>query len=74
MKIAPRTNVDPAIRSGRPVIKGTRVPVETVLARLAAGMSPEEIASEYEITVEDVRAAVGYAASIVAGEEIRVVA
>jgi uncharacterized protein (DUF433 family) len=42
------------------------------LHELANGMSPEEIAEEYGITVEDVRSAVRYAAAIVANETIYV--
>ena len=72
MEIAPRITVDPDIRFGKPVIAGTRVPVELVVAKLAGGMTAEEVAEEYEITPQDVRAALGYAASILADEEVRV--
>jgi uncharacterized protein (DUF433 family) len=37
MEIAPRIVVDQAVRFGRPVIRGTRVPVATVIAKLAGG-------------------------------------
>ncbi len=66
VEIAPRIVVDEKVCFGKPVIKGTRVPVVLVLHELANGMTPEEIANEYGITVEDVRAAVRYAASVVA--------
>ena len=62
-EIAPRITVDSAVRFGKPVIAGTRVPVELVIAKLAGGMSAEEAADEYEISLQDVRAALGYAAS-----------
>jgi len=55
---------------GKPVIKGTRVPVVVVSHESANGLSHEEIAEEYGITVEDVRAAVRYAVAIVANETI----
>jgi uncharacterized protein (DUF433 family) len=48
------------------------VPVVVVLHELANGMSPEEIADEYGITVDDVRAAIRYAASVIANETIYV--
>lgn len=71
IQLAPRIVVDPAIRSGRPVIEGTRVPVELIVAKLAGGMSAEEVAREYDITTEDIRAAPSYAAHILASDEIR---
>ena len=51
-EIAPGIVIDPKVRFGKPVIKGTRVPVELVIAKLAGGMSPQEVAEEYEITNE----------------------
>jgi uncharacterized protein (DUF433 family) len=62
--------VDHRIRSGRPLIKGTRVPVETVLGRLAGGMSVREVADEYGVRPKDVRAAIAYAAELVADEKV----
>ena len=59
--IAPRIVVDPAVRFGKPVIQGTRVPVGLVVAKLAGGMTTDEVAREYEITSEDVQAALSYA-------------
>jgi uncharacterized protein (DUF433 family) len=74
IEIAPRIVVDPAVRFGKPVIQGTRVPVGLVVAKLAGGMTTDEVSREYEITLEDVRAALSYAAQLVAEEEIRAVA
>jgi len=71
IELAPRIVVDPAIRFGKPVIQGTRVPVELVLAKLGGGMDFSEVAEEYELAVEDIRAALSYAAKLVASEEIR---
>jgi uncharacterized protein (DUF433 family) len=70
-EIAPRIVVDPAIRFGKPVIQGTRVPVETVIGKLAGGMAPEDVADEYDITLDDVRAALGYAAHVLSTEDVR---
>jgi uncharacterized protein (DUF433 family) len=72
-EIAPRIDVDPGVRFGKPVIRGTRVPVDLVIGKLAGGMKPEEIAREYEITLEDIQAALGYAASVLETEEVRAV-
>ncbi len=70
--IAPRIAVDPAVRFGKPVIEGTRVPVAIVVGAVAAGDSLEEVAHEYSITVEDVRAALSYAAKRGEDEDVRV--
>lgn len=53
-----RIVIDPEIRHGKPIIKGTRVPVEVILGSLAGGMEIREIASEYGIKKEDVQAAI----------------
>ena len=58
------------ILAGKPVIKGTRVPVELVLGKLAGGMSVEEVIYEYYLSIEGVRAALGYAAQQLAEEVI----
>jgi len=65
--------IDDKIHFGKPVIKGTRVPVELVIAKLAGGMTFEEIQEEYQISREDVLAALNYAAKTLSGEEIRVI-
>jgi uncharacterized protein (DUF433 family) len=68
---APRNTVAPGVRFGKPVIVGTRVPVELVIGKLAAGMTVAEVAVEYNLTEENVRAALGYAVRILASEEVR---
>ena len=71
--IAPRITVDEAVRFGRPVIEGARVPVELVIGKLAGGMSIESVCEEYELTHEDVFAALSYAASVLAEERVRAI-
>jgi uncharacterized protein (DUF433 family) len=71
MKDAPRIVLDERIQAGKPVIAGTRVPVEVVLGVLAAGESMDRIMDEYRIQREDILAAIAYAASLVSGEDIR---
>ncbi|MHB1131832.1 MAG: DUF433 domain-containing protein [Chloroflexota bacterium] len=73
-QLAPRIVIDPAVRFGRPVIEGTRVPVATIIAKLAGGMSEQQVCEEYEVTISDVRAALSYAASVLAAEEMREIA
>jgi len=66
-----RITIDPKIMFGKPVIKGTRVPVELVLRKIAAGMSDREILAHHpHLTVEDTRAAAAFAADYLANEEI----
>jgi len=73
VEIAPRITVDEQVRFGKPVIKGTRVPIDLVLGKLAGGMSFEEVMKEYELTQEDILAALDYAAKLVAQEEVRII-
>jgi uncharacterized protein (DUF433 family) len=70
-EIAPRIVVDEAILAGKPVIQGTRVPVEVVIGQLGAGLSIDEVCSEYGLKKEDVLASLSYAAQTLANEEIR---
>ena len=65
-----RIVVDPKVMAGKPVIKGTRITVDNILELLAAGMKPEEIAEDYNISLEDIRAALLYAAKVLSREEI----
>lgn len=62
---------DPSIMMGKPVIKGTRIPVETILRRLGAGDSEQVILTDHpRLTIEDIRAAQAFAADHLAGEDI----
>ena len=60
IELAPCIIVDPEIRFGKPVIEGTRVPVELVVGKLGGGMSMDEVMDEYALTREDVLAALSY--------------
>lgn len=55
---------DPAICHGKACIKGSRVLVSVILDNLADGESMNDIASTYQITADDVRAAIQYAAEL----------
>ncbi|HDN79784.1 MAG TPA: DUF433 domain-containing protein [Chloroflexi bacterium] len=66
-----RIVIDPKICHGKPCIRGTRIMVTVILDNLAEGMTPEEIVAEYPpLTIEDVRAAIAYAAMLAREEEI----
>jgi uncharacterized protein (DUF433 family) len=67
-QIALGITVDPKVRFGKPVIEGTRVPVELVIGQLAGGMTMEEVAQEYDLTLDDLRAALKYAAGVLAAQ------
>jgi len=73
MEIFDRITIDENVRFGKPVIKGTRVPVDLILGKLASGMSYEEVMSEYEITKEDILAVLKYAAEVLSTEEVKVI-
>ena len=64
-----RIVIDPNIQHGKPVIRGTRVPVARILEGLGGGMSIQEVMGEYEITQEDVRAALSFAGDLIEKEE-----
>ena len=52
-----RITLDPEVRSGKPVIRGTRITVTDILEYLAGGMSPEEIVADFpDLSPDDVRA------------------
>lgn len=73
MEIAARITADEKVRFGKPVIKGTRVPVDLILGKLAGGMTYEEVMAEYGLAKEDILAALQYASDHLANEEIKAV-
>lgn len=57
---------DPDILAGKPVVRGTRIPVELVLAKLAANLDLGELFADYpRLSVDDVRACLDYARELV---------
>ena len=66
-----RIIVDPHILVGKPVVKGTRIPVELVLKRLSQDLDMQTIFEAYpRLTEADVKACLAYAEALVEGEEI----
>ena len=55
-----RIVLDPAVSHGKPVIRGTRIPVTVVVGSLAGGMTFEEVQHEYDVTADDIRAALRF--------------
>jgi uncharacterized protein (DUF433 family) len=59
----PRIDANPQIMVGKPVIAGTRIPVETIVRQIGAGATFDWILKGYPgLTVEDIRAALAFAA------------
>ena len=65
-----RITIDPDIQGGKPVIKGTRVPIQVVVGGLAKGMTVAQVCDEYVLTEEDIRAALAYATEVLAEETV----
>ena len=66
-----RINVDPNVCHGKPCIKGTRIMVTVILDNLAEGATSEEIVANYPpLSIEDVKAAIAYAAELAREEEL----
>lgn len=65
-----RIVIDPEIQHGKPVIRGTRLPIARIIGGLAGAMTVEEVCREYEVSEEDVRAAFEYANEVIGAEEV----
>lgn len=71
MKLYNRITVDPEIMVGKPVIAGTRIPVELILDKLAQNTPVGEILHDYpRLEAKDIQAVLAYARDLVKNEEI----
>ena len=71
MTMTDRVEINPRVMLGKPVIRGTRIPVELLLRKLSEGATESELLDAYpRVTREDIQAAVRYAADTVAHEEV----
>ncbi len=71
MNATDRIVIDPDVMLGKPVIRGTRIPVELLLRKLAEGATEADLLDGYPgLRPEDIRAALAYAADSLAHEEI----
>jgi len=67
-----RIEVNPRVMVGKPVIRGTRIPVDAILKRLTDGQTENQILEEYpRINRDDIKAALAYATQVVRNEDIR---
>jgi uncharacterized protein (DUF433 family) len=70
MSTTDRIEVNPKVMMGKPVIRGTRIPVELLLRKLGEGASEADLLDAYpRLTREDILAAMAYAADALAHEE-----
>lgn len=61
--LAERIEINPAVMLGKPVIRGTRIPVELIIRKLAEGATEADLLDGYpRLTREDIQAALTYAA------------
>lgn len=66
-----RIEMNPNILSGKPVIKGTRIPVYLILDMIAEGLTINDLLQEYpELEEEDIKAAIKYASRLLSKEEL----
>lgn len=70
MGVTDRIEINPRVMMGKPVIRGTRIPVELILRKLGEGASEAELLDAYpRLGPGDIRAAISYAADTLAHEE-----
>ena len=70
MTVTDRIEINPQVMLGKPVIRGTRIPIEVILRKLSEGAREADLLDAYpRLTREDIQAAIGYAADTVAHEE-----
>ena len=71
MTLTDRIEIDPEVMLGKPVVRGTRIPVELILRKLSEGASEADLMKAYpRLTREDIQAAMRYAADTLAHEEV----
>lgn len=70
--VADHITIDPDVMLGKPIIRGTRVPVYLIVDFIACGQTPAEIVADYpDLTIEDVEAAIAYTRQDAERTEIR---
>lgn len=68
-----RIDVNPAVCSGKPIIRGTRIMIRNILGMVAGGYTVDKILEAYpELTPEDITAALEYAARVVDEDQVLV--
>lgn len=70
-EVQERIEVNPNIMVGKPIIRGTRIPIELIVRLLGQGISEAEILEQYpRLGPEDIRASLLYAAQVLAHEDV----
>jgi len=70
-KLLERITVNSSVMVGKPTIRGLRITVEQILRALASGVSIQDLLEDYpELEIEDIQAALLYAAELVSEEEV----
>lgn len=70
--VADHITIDPDVMLGKPITRGTRVPVYLIVDFIACGQTPAEIVADYpDLTIEDVEAAIAYTRQDAERTEIR---
>ena len=71
IELSKRITINPEMMVGKPTIRGTRITVEQILNSLAANISVKDLMEDYpELELEDIKAALLYAAKLVEEEKI----
>ena len=71
MMLTDRIELNPRVMLGKPVIRGTRIPVELILRKLSEGASETDLLDAYpQLAREDIQAAMRYAADTISHEEV----
>ena len=71
MPVTDRIEINPKVMMGKPVVRGTRITVESILRKISEGMSEQELLDAYpRLTTNDIKAAIRYAADTLAHEEV----
>jgi uncharacterized protein (DUF433 family) len=65
-EISKGITVDPKVLAGKPVIKGTRIPVDVILAKLSANHNLDDILADYpEMTLDQIKDCLRYAVTLI---------
>ena len=71
MALMDRIEIDPKVMLGKPLIRGTRIPAELIVRKMGEGATEAGLLDAYpRLSLEDIRAALSYAADTLAHEEI----
>ncbi len=74
MFVEDRIEINPLVCNGRPVIKGTRIPITVILEQISEGQTWQELLSDYpELGMQDIKAVLRYAKMFIENSEIETV-